>query len=143
MIISLFGKPKSFTYTSCGRSEVSYKEEYRFNYVFEDLNVTAEAAWFNTNYPFRASWRVYFERGLLENDGEKLVLYQPNEEPFYYQLKDEVTVSTGINPPVTGMFYNELSHFIACIGKGIPSNRISRDQIITGVEIMEEILKDE
>lgn len=143
LIISFFGKPVSYTYTSCGRPEVNYKEEYRFNYVFENMKVTAEAAWFNANYPFRASWRVYFERGLIENDGEKLVLYQPNEKPFYYQFQEDVAVPTGINLPATGMFYNELSHFISCIEKGIPSNKVSRDQIITGVEIMEDILKGE
>lgn len=140
LIISLFGKPKSFTFTNCGRAEIDYKEQYRFNYVFENMNVTAEAAWFNANYPFRARWRVYFEKGLIENDGGKVVLYRPDEEPFYYQPEEEVSVSTGINLPVTGMFYRELSHFVSCIEKGIPSDRVSRDQIITGVDIMEKIV---
>lgn len=143
LIISLFGKPKSFTYTSCGRSEVSYKEEYRFSYAFENMNVAAEAAWFNANYPFKASWRVYFERGLIENDGGKVVLYRPNEKPFDYNLEEEIVVPTGINLPATGMFYRELSHFISCIENGVPSDRVSSAQIITGVEIMEEILKGE
>lgn len=143
LIISLFGKPQGFTYKSCGSSEVNYKEEYRINYAFENLNVIAEAAWFNSNYPFRASWRVYFERGLIENDGKRVVLYQPDKEPLYYNLKEEVEMPTGINLPVTGMFYNQLSHFISCIEKGIPSDRVGCDQIIAGVEIMEEILKSE
>ncbi|TZE80666.1 Gfo/Idh/MocA family protein [Calorimonas adulescens] len=140
LIISLFGKPKSFTFTNCGRAGIDYKEQYRFNYVFENMNVTAEAAWFNANYPFRARWRVYFEKGLIENDGGKVVLYRPDEEPFYYQPEEEVSVSTGINLPATGMFYRELSHFVSCIEKGIPSDRVSRDQIITGVDIMEKIV---
>lgn len=143
LIISLFGKPGSFTYTSCGRDNIGYREEYRFNYSFEDLNVTAEAAWFNANYPFRASWRVYFEKGVIEYDGEKVALYQPDKEPFYYDLKEDIAVETGINLPATGMFYNELSHFISCIEKGIPSNRVSPEQIITGIEIMEKILTSE
>lgn len=142
MIISLFGKPKGFTCTCCGRQEAGYKEEYRINYAFEDFNIAAEAAWYNSNYPFRASWRVYFERGLIENDGKNVVLYQPDEEPFYYYLGEEVAVPTGINLPATDMFYRELSHFISCIEKGIPSDFIRDEQIITGVEIMEEILKN-
>lgn len=141
LIISLFGKPISFAYTCCGRSNVDYKEEYRFNYVFNDLNIAAEASWFNANYPFRASWRVYFENGLLENYNQKVTLYQPNKEPFYYPLKNEFTVPTDINLQATGMFYRELTHFMSCIKKGIPSNRVTRDQIITGVEIAEKILK--
>lgn len=140
LIISLFGKPKSFTYTSCGRLEANYKEEYRFSYAFENLNVAAEAAWFNANYPFKASWRVYFERGLLEYDGKKVILYEPDRAPFHYNLEEEVVVPTDINLPATGMFYRELSHFIFCIEKGIQSNRVNRDQIIAGVEILEEIL---
>lgn len=141
LIISLFGKPDSFSYTCCGRSEIDYKEQYRFNYVFRDLNVTAEAAWFNAHYPFKASWRVYFENGVIENDGRKVMLYQPGKEPFEHQLNEEVAGPTGINLPDTGMFFNELSHFIMCIQKGVPSNIVSQDQIIAGIEILEEILK--
>lgn len=143
LIISLFGKPEGYTYTSCGRREAGYREEYRFNYKFENLNVTAEAAWFNADYPFRASWRVYFERAVLEYDGEKLTLYQPDKEAYVYSFMEEVSVETGINLPATGMFNNELSHFIECIGKGIPSDKVSREQIISGIEIMEDILKGE
>lgn len=140
LIISLFGKPRSFTYTSCGRKETGYKEQYRLNYSFEGFSITADAAWFNANYPFRAVWRVYFEDGLIENDGRKVTLYLPDKEPYIYKL-EEVKVATGINLPATGMFYRELSHFISCIEKGISSDRVSRDQIITGIEIMEKILK--
>lgn len=141
LIISLFGKPINFSFTSCGRSNINYKEDYRFNYVFENLNVAAEAAWFNANYPFRSSWRVYFEGGLIENCNQKVILYRPNKDPFCYQLKNEIAVPTAINLPATGMFYRELSHFISCIKKGIPSNRVTRSQIIAGVEIAEKILK--
>lgn len=143
LIISLFGKPQGFTCTCCGRQEAGYKEAYRINYAFENLNITAEAAWYSSDYPFKACWRVYFERGLIENDGKNVVLYQPDEEPFYYSQEEEVVIPTDINLPATGMFYRELSHFISCIEKGIPSKRISYEQIITGVEIMEEILKSE
>jgi len=141
MIISLFGNPKDITYTCCGRKEAGYREAYRINYAFDELNITAEAAWYDSNYPFRSSWRVYFERGLLENDGKNVVLYQPDKEPFYFHREEEVIVSTGINLPATGMFYRELSHFISCIKKGIPSKLVDYEQIIAGVEIMEEILK--
>lgn len=140
LIISLFGKPERLNFTSCGRTEVNYKEEYRFNYFFKDLNVTAEAAWFNANYPFKASWRVYFEKGVLENYGGKVVLYQPDKEPFIYPMEEDIRVPTGINLPATGMFFRELFHFISCIERSVPSDQVSPNQIITGIEIMEEIL---
>lgn len=142
LIISLFGEPKSFNYTSCGREEVNYKEAYRINYVFENLNVSAEAAWYNVNYPFSATWRVYFERALMEYNGTNVILYEPDKEPFYFDLKEEIVISTGINLPPTGMFYNELSHFIECIRRGIQSDKVTPKQIISGVRIMEELSKE-
>jgi predicted dehydrogenase len=83
---------------------------------------------------------VYFERAVLEYDGKSLILYQNEKEPFEFDLKEEVVVPTGINLPPTGMFYNELSHFISCIENGISSDRVSRNQIIKGIEIMEQIV---
>ncbi|NLI90572.1 MAG: Gfo/Idh/MocA family oxidoreductase [Epulopiscium sp.] len=143
LIISLFGTPKDYNFSSCGRMELDYKEAYRFNYEFENLNVTAEAAWYNADYPFTATWRIYFERAVLEYDGVDLILYQPNKEPFYYDLKEEVVISTGINLPPTGMFYNQLSHFISCINQGIPSDIVCGRQVIKDIEILEDILKRE
>ncbi len=143
LIISLFGVPKNYNYTSCGREEADYKEAYRINYTFDNLNITAEAAWYNANYPFIASWRVYFERAIIEYDGKNVIVYQPNQLPYYYDLHEDVVVSTGINLPPTSMFYNELSHFISCIKEGISSDKVSREQVITGVKIMEDILRGE
>lgn len=143
LIISLFGVPEKFNYTSCGRRDINYREAYRINYTFKNMEVTAEAAWYNANYPFSANWRVYFERAVLEYNGDNVILYEPNKVPLIFDLKEDVVVSTGINLPPTGMFYSELSHFIACIKDGKPSDRVTRNQVVTGVKIMEEILKGE
>lgn len=143
LIISLFGAPKDFSYTSCGREDVNYKEAYRINYIFDNLNVTAEAAWYNANYTFSATWRVYFERAVIEYNGESVILYQPNHLPYHYNLDEDFVVSTGINLPPTAMFYRELSHFISCIKKGIPSDIVNREQVVTGIQIMQEILQGE
>lgn len=143
LIISLFGKPIDYSYTSCGRPGIGYREHYRFSYRFSELNVAAEAAWYNANYPFKASWRVYFEEGVLESSLGKLALYRPDSEVYYFDVSEKVVIPTGINIPPTGMFYNELSHFISCIENGVTSDRVTPEQIITGIGIMEEIIKNE
>jgi predicted dehydrogenase len=143
LILSIFGEPFKFNFTSCGRPDASYKEAYRINYAFDGLNVTVEAAWYNASYPFTAAWRVYFERAVLEYDGKNVILYEPDKEPYYYDLEEEFTVETGINLPPTGMFYRELSHFIQCIENNLPSEIVNKAQVIKGVEIMEELIKNE
>lgn len=140
MIVSLFGKPISYSYTSSGNKGIGYKEQYRMTYHFQDLSIAAEAAWYNANFPFTQRWRVYFENGLLVNEGATLTLYQKAKKPKIFNTEDKVLVSTGINLPPTGMFYNELSHFLDCIRKGISSPKVTKQQILTSLALLEEMV---
>ncbi len=140
LIISLFGSPQKYSFTSSGGKEGEMKEQYRFTYDFDDFHLVAEAAWYNVDFPFLARWRIYFERGLLVFDGKNLTLYQKHLDPMVFDLSEEFVVSTGINLPPTGMFYRELSHFMECIKENRPSERVTREQIIGSIEILENIV---
>lgn len=139
VIVSLFGKPEAFSFTSAGGAGSGYKEQYRFLYSYKNLNVAAEAAWFNADFPFTARWRVYFENAVVVNDGARVTAYQSDKPPRVFDTEDEIKIPTGINLPPTGMFYRELSHFVDCVRKGTPSEKVSRSQILTVVELLEEI----
>lgn len=139
VIVSLFGKPNNFYFTSCGGTNKNYKEHYRFIYAFKEINVAAEAAWFNADIPFTARWRVYFENAVVINDGAHVTAYQFDQPPRVFDTEDEIKIPTGINLPPTGMFYRELTHYIDCASKNIPSDRVSRKQLLTVVELLEEI----
>jgi predicted dehydrogenase len=141
VIVSLFGKPSNFSFTSCKGRDKSYEEHFRFLYNYDDLHICAEAAWFNADIPFTAHWRVYFENALLVNDGESLTAYQFDHDPRVFDTEEELKISTGINLPPTGMFHKELSHFMDCIRKGVPSDKVTRVQVLTVVELLEEITK--
>lgn len=138
-IVSLFGSPQSFSFTSCGGKDKTYKEHYRFLYNYKDMNVAAEAAWFNADIPFTARWRVYFENAVVINDGTSVVAYRVDKEPYIFNTEDDIQIPTGINLPPTGMFYRELSHFMNCVRKNIPSERVPRQQVLTVVELLEKI----
>ena len=139
-IVSLFGRPESYSFTSCGGKDKVYKEHYRFLYRYKDLNVAAEAAWFNADIPFTARWRVYFENAMVINDGVRLMAYQFDHEPRVFDIEDEIKIPTGINLPPTGMFYHELTHFMDCVRKDIPSDKVTREQLLTVVEFLEEMV---
>lgn len=138
LIVSLFGRPESYSYQAAGRKESKFKEHYRFNYNFGDLNVGAEAAWYNANYPFTARWRVYFEKGLLVNEAG-LKFYPAEGEPEEFEIEAEPKIETGINLPPTAMFYHELFHFVECAEKNAASDRMTEEELITTVEILEDI----
>ncbi len=139
VIVSLFGKPERVSFTSCGGAGKAYQEHYRFLYEYNALNVAAEAAWFNADFPFTARWRVYFEKAVLVNEGGSLTAYSFDHPPRVFDTADEIQIPTGINLPPTGMFYRELSHFIDCVRRGVPSERVSRAQIMTVIELLEEM----
>ncbi len=139
LIVSVFGTPEAYSFSSCQGEGKSYPEQFRVSYDYGQLHVGAEAAWFNADIPWTARWRVYFENGMLINDGQSLTAYQFGKEPRVYDTADEVTVSTGINVPPCGWYYNELKHFAECIRKGVPSPYVTRDQLLTVMELLEGI----
>lgn len=143
LIVSLFGKPASMTFTSSGRANLPYKEHYRFLYQYPHLHVAAEAAWYHASFPFTARWRVYFENAVVVNDGDRVVAYPYNAEPRVFDTQDELQIPTGINIPVTGMFHRELLHFVHCAERNIPSNCVPREQVLAVIELLEEICRDE
>lgn len=139
IIISLFGKPDSYTFSSCRGRGKDYPEQFRVNYQFGDLHVAGEAAWFNADIPWTARWRVYFENAMVINDGTTVTAYRFDHEPLVYDTRDEVMVSTGINVPPCGWFYNELKHFIQCVQKREPTPYVTPEQLLTVVEVLEDI----
>jgi predicted dehydrogenase len=141
VIVSLFGAPQSYDFSCSGNTGKTYKEHCRFIYQFAEHSVAAEAAWFNANFPFTARWRVYFERAVVVNDEKGLIAYPAGGEPIVFDTEEDEKIPTGINLPPTGMFKAELSHYLECIRRGEPSKQVSKDQVLTVVGLLEEILE--
>lgn len=139
VIVSVFGKPQGYSMSSCQGEDKSYPEQIRINYDYGKLHVAAEAAWFNADIPWTARWRVYFENGMLINDGSTLTAYQFGSEPKVFDTSDQVMVSTGINVPPCGWYYNELKHFLDCAREHRPSPNVGAGQLLTVMEILEDI----
>lgn len=139
VIVSLFGEPDSYSFTTCRGSEKSYPEDLRVQYKFGQLNVTGEAAWFNADIPWTARWRVYFENGMLINDEHGLNLYRFDHDSVNFDISDDVMISTGVNVPPCGWYYNELKHFIECHNKDIDTPFVPADQLLTVMRILEEM----
>ena len=139
LIVSLFGEPRDFGFTSCGGADKPYREHYRFRYGYDGLNVAAEAGWLNADIPFTAGWRVYFERAMVENEGGRVTAYSFDTPPRVFDTEEKVKIPTGINVPPTGTYLAELTHFLDCHEKNIPSDRVSRRQVLSVLGLLERI----
>lgn len=140
-IVSLFGVPKEFSYTASGNENEAFKEHYRFTYKFAELSVCAEAAWFNAEYPWTAEYRVYFENAVMESKGGVVTSYQFDKEPRVFDTEEKIKIPTGINVPPTGVYLDELTHFIDCIKENKKSDIVTKEQVLTVLALLEEIGK--
>ncbi|MDR2245397.1 MAG: Gfo/Idh/MocA family oxidoreductase [Treponema sp.] len=141
LIISLFGKPEKYEVFSGGREGIGYQEYYRFLYRYQGLNVCAEAAWYNGDIPFTASWRVYFEKAVVWYDGNKLIAYKNEGPPEEFDIEEKIKIPTGINLPPTGIFYEELGLFLNRI-RAEDKTLDRRDEIIALIDILENIVRE-
>lgn len=139
-MVSVFGKPAGFTFTSAGNKDKDFKEHYRFDYDYSDFHVSIEAAWYNAEYPWTAEYRVYFENAVMENKNGQVVAYEFDKEPRIFDTEEKLKIPTGINVPPTGVYFEELSHFLDCVRKNKPSDKITEDQLITVLETLTEII---
>jgi predicted dehydrogenase len=139
-IVSVFGKPNSFTFTSAGNKDQDFKEHYRFDYNFIDFHVSAEAAWYNAEYPWTAEYRVYFERAVMESKNGQVVAYEFDKDPRVFDTEERLKIPTGINVPPTGVYFEELSHFVDCLRKNKASHIITEEQLLTVLETLKEII---
>jgi predicted dehydrogenase len=138
LIVSLFGAPDTVSYTSCGNADTEHEEHYRFLYGYKDKNVSAEAAWYNADFPFTATWRVYFEDAVVINDGSTVTAYRLDQPPLVFDTEEKIKIPTGINIPPTGIFLTELSDFIEKIRQGGAGCYREHD-ILTVLGILESI----
>jgi predicted dehydrogenase len=139
LIVSLFGRPLDFNAASCGGRGKDYPELYRFSYRYDGLSVTAEAGWLNADIPFTAGWRVYFENAMVTNSDGVVTAYGAGVPPKVFDTEEKMRIPTGINVPPTGTYLAELEHFIGCFRRSAPSDRVTREQVITVLELLERM----
>lgn len=139
LIISLFGIPDKKSFTCTGRPGLNYQEHYRFSYAFGSTTISAEAAWYNGDIPFTATWRVYFEEAVVIYDGVTVTAYQFDKEPRTFDIEEKIKIETGINLPPTGMFYEELGTFLKAIEQAPHEAPAREEELLTVISILEEI----
>lgn len=137
LMVSLFGKPDSVHVSPCAENE-GLQDHLRVSYTFPGgITACGEAAWFNACLPFTARWRVYFERGILVFDGKTVIGYGEDGQTVTFDTEDPVQIAGGVNLPPNGWFFRELSHFLSCAGKNIPSPMIPESQVLAVLSALE------
>lgn len=140
-MISLLGKPQIGKVQSGGRGDALYDEYLRVCYDYPSTSVCIEASWYNAPIPFTFRYRAYFERALVEYDGQVIRVYEKGQPVRTIISGAENLIETKINVSPTNAYFNEMEHFLACIEKGVPSDRVITEEVIATLETAETIQK--
>jgi len=118
-VLSLFGEPRKIysvkNVLGEGNSYVSSLLQY------PEHVVSVEGTWYLPGcHPFQATFRVVFEKAVVENDGGKFMLYTTaGAEEIKLDKKEMVsTGGTQGNISDLGGYYNELKYFVGQAAKG-------------------------
>ena len=124
-MLYVFGKPAK----SCGvHTNGAYEQnEYAMTLGdYGDFAVAVQGSWdFPSDYPFSASFRVKFERAVLEWNAGGLKLYEGDKVKDIILDKKQLSVKGGGNISDLGGYYNELKYFTDCLKNGIKPEKAS------------------
>ena len=139
-VLSLFGKPNKINTMKniCGE-----QNSYICSLLgYDDFVVTVEGTWaLPGTHPFEATFRVVFEKGVVENAGGTFMLYTDEKAEEIKIEKAEVLGEgfEGGNISDLGGYFNELVYFTNCAKNG---SKIEKATLFDGTESLNYVLEE-
>ena len=139
-VLSLFGNPNNVkSVKNIKGEEASYINSFL---IYDDFVISAEGTWdLPGTHPFEATFRVVFEKGVVENAGGKFMLYtnEGAEEIKLEKAENLGAVSGGGNISDLGGYYNELLYFTNCAKTGA---KVEKAMLCDGFESLKFVLEE-
>ncbi len=139
-VLSLFGEPNDIKSV---KNIIGEKSSYINSLLsYNDFVVGVEGTWgLPGTHPFEATFRVVFEKGVVENAGGKFMLYTDDDakEIEIEKQKDLGEGFEGGNISDLGGYYNELVYFTDCAKQG---KNVEKATIKDGVESLRFVLEE-
>ena len=139
-VLSLFGKPEKLLSMKNKAGEANSYIHSLLGY--KDFVVTVEGTWaLPGTHPFEATFRVVFEKGVVENAGGKFMLYTDNGAEEIKIEKKEIVGDgfKGGNVSDLGGYFNELVYFT---DKAKNGGRIERATLREATESLNFVLEE-
>ena len=137
--LSVFGKPEKI-YSI--KNTLGTKNDYVNTLMqYPDFAVTVEGTWsLPSSYPFTASFRVVFEKAVVENLGGKFMLYDESGAEEIALDKKELSANyKGGNISSLGGYLTELIYFTGCAKSGA---KIEKATLSDGVDSLKFVLDE-
>lgn len=136
-MIYAFGLPKN---VKSNRSRSEKADVIHAVYEFDDFFISADATWYNVDYPFTAIYRFQFEHAVIVKGAEDLTIYEDNGNVIKVGDEDEVKGDTGsINLPKSNAYANEIRYFTDCVENDTDADKIKPVELETVIKILNNL----
>ncbi len=139
-VLSLFGEPKEIKSV---KNILGEKASYINSLLrYDDFVVSVEGTWgLPGTHPFEATFRVVFEKGVVENAGGKFMLYEDSSSEEIKIEKQAVAGDgfDGGNISDLGGYFNELLYFTNCAKN---NEKIEKATLKDGVGSLKFVLEE-
>ena len=138
-VLSVFGEPQALFSVKNVLGETNSYVNTLLRYP--DKVITVEGTWdLPASHPFEATFRVVFEKAVVENAGGKFMLYTDDGAEEIVLEKAEIGVAAaGGNISDLGGYYNELKYFCEKAAAAAP---IEQATLADGVSSLEFLKKE-
>ena len=133
-MIYALGRPQA---AQCFRARDDSQDYIQVLYQYPGFFITAQAAWFNSDYRFRSGFRFQFEHALLEYKDGKMTIYRENDTPI--QVTGASDEGKDITQVGSNAYLNEIRYFVDCVLEGKPCDEVKPKELIDVLEMIEII----
>lgn len=106
-------------------------------YRFGEARIACEAAWFHAPVQFSATFRMQFEKAVLEFNGASLKIYK--DDWTVSDLNMASSIEEGCYVPQSDGYYNELRYFVDCVKEGTFPEKIQPCELEAVIDTIAQV----
>jgi len=106
-------------------------------YRFGETRIACEAAWYHAPVPFLATFRMQFEKAVLEFNGSALKIYKDDWTTGTMDMASSVEEGNYI--PQSDGYFNELRYFVDCVRNGQKPALMNPAELETVLDVISEV----
>lgn len=137
-MVSVFGAPKTVMSRRAGSES---QDAVHALYEYDGFFITCDSAWYNCDYPFAASFRFQFEKGVVEYTGGVLHVYEEGgtSRVITPGIEDGEAHENGLGLPSSSGYENEIKYFVHCVLENQPTSRVPEEELKTVLSILRRL----
>lgn len=133
-LVYALGEPKK---ANVFRSRDGLQDIVHYVYEYDDVFVSADAAWYREDVPFKAGYCFVFEHATAVYEGS-LTVYTDKGETITPSFSGELEEGTVLGLPSSDGYFNEIKYFLDCVTSDKPIETVTKESILHVLHLLDK-----